>query len=78
MGADRAVLAGVSTPQDGLGRMLLQRGDDGKWVQGEDWPAGRTFDPQFRPDIGTAPVEVRVVERRQLFVDGRAVGRAFE
>lgn len=76
--ADRAVLAGTQAPRGGVSRMLLQRGADGMWVQAEDWPAGRTFDPKFRPDLGTVPVEVRAVERRQLFVDGRAVGPAFE
>ena len=34
--------------------------------------------PKGVPDLATAPVEVRTVPRRQLFIDGKPVGDAFE
>jgi hypothetical protein len=34
--------------------------------------------PTTAPNLATVPVEVRKIERRQLFIDGKPVGRPFE
>ncbi len=51
-----------------------------------EWSMFHAFDPQeadrqkarFSPDIARAPVEIRTVGRKQLFIDGKPVGDAFE
>ena len=48
----------------------------GKWAS--DDPVLRAPAQDFQPNLGTADVEVRTVERRQLFIDGRPVGEAYE
>jgi len=60
-----------------LQRVLIERQTDGSWSEVEEWQAiPRPQTPLA--DLGTAVVEVREVPRRQLFVDGQPVGRAFE
>ena len=47
---------------------------NGKWESGPP----PLVDPEFRPNLATANVEIRPVQRRQLFVDGRPVGPDME
>ena len=47
---------------------------NGKWESG---PPPRV-DPEFRPNLATANVEIRTIQRRRLFVDGRPVGPDME
>src|SRR3546814_9107160 len=50
----------------------------GEWT--EDYAAARLARQPDRPasDLETAPIEVRPVTRRQLFVDGKPVGDALD
>jgi Domain of unknown function (DUF4153) len=56
---------------------LFDAQPDGTWVQRLPAPPITTSSAE-PPDTANGPVEVRKVERRQLFVDGRPVGEAFE
>jgi len=72
----RAVIAGPVIKDDTVESAVLQRNDKGVWSQ--DIHSRFIAKPPFRPDLATAPVEVRTVERRQLYIDGKPVGAAFE
>lgn len=54
-------------------RFVAQKG--GGWsevpISGDNWPDNRA-------DLKVAPVEIRTVTRRQMFVDGKPAGSAFE
>ncbi len=86
--ARRAVLAGHLPGADGLQSQRLALGGKGQWSEHFDAPnliaapaaAGRP-NPDVakgQPDLTTAEVQLRTVERRQLYIDGRPVGDAFE
>jgi hypothetical protein len=55
---------------------LLERNSAGAWSQ--DIHSRYVAKPPFRPNLATAPVELRSVERRQLYIDGTPVGEPFE
>jgi hypothetical protein len=72
----RAVIAGAVIEDDTVESAVLQRNDKGFWSQ--DIHSRFIAKPAFRPDLVKAPVELRTVERRQLYIDGKPVGEAFE
>ncbi len=72
----RAVIAGPLIKDDNVESALLERNDKGVWMQ--DIHSEFVAKPPFRPNMATAPVELRTVERKQLYVDGKPVGAAFE
>ncbi len=59
-------------------RFFVRSPKDGEWA--EEYEAVRRAEQPDRPatDLETATVEVRPVTRRQVFVDGKPVGDAFE
>ncbi|WP_309661324.1 DUF4153 domain-containing protein [Sphingomonas sp.] len=75
-GERRAVIAGPLIKDGTVESALLERNSKGVWS--EDVTALSVAKPPFRPNLESAPVELRKVERRQLFVDGMPVGNAFE
>lgn len=70
-----ALLIGHPYAEDRMVSTRFVVGKTGGWVQasesGDGWPDNKA-DPR------TAPVEVRNVTRRQVFVDGKPVGQPFE
>jgi len=72
----RAVIAGALIKNDTVESAVLERDAKGVWSQ--DIHSRFVAKPPFRPNLSTAPVELRNVERRQLYVDGKPVGDAFE
>ena len=72
----RAVIAGPLIKDDPIESAVLQRNDKGFWSQ--DIHSRFVAKPAFRPNLATAPVELRTVERKQLYVDGKPVGEAFD
>ena len=86
--ADRAIVAGRWRDDEAVQSQMLTRGDKGDWIQSYDIAGAVPARPGTEsstapPEIGgsnlaRAEVELRTVERRQLFVDGKPVGEAFE
>ena len=80
--ADRAVVAGSLLERTDVTSVVLQRQPNGEWTQRDRYasettvPRPATKAPPL-PDLATVPVEVRAVERHQLYVDGKPVGDAF-
>jgi hypothetical protein len=72
----RAVIAGPMFEKDTVQAGAIERDAKGVWSQSDLNTSAPK--PPFRPDLATAPVEVRKVERRQLFIDGKPVGDTFE
>jgi len=72
----RAVIAGALIKDDDVEAALLMPNAKGVWQQ--DIHSRQVAKPPFRPDMARAPVELRTVTRRQLYVDGRPVGDPFE
>ena len=72
----RAIIAGAVIKDDTVESALLSPNADGVWEQ--DIHERFIAKPPFRPDMSRAPVELRTVERHQLFIDGRPVGEAYE
>ena len=85
----RAIIAGHWRGEEAIQSQRLAVLRNGKWseasnlvepvippvpVAGQPNPAAGTG----APDLATAPVELRTVERRQLHIDGKPVGDAFE
>ena len=75
-----AIITGRGSRQEVLTTQSLRRHGGGKWVATfmvGDLPLspGTTV---ATPDLSTARVELRTVERRQLYIDGKPVGEAFE
>ena len=73
-----AILAGRSDDVEAVQSRLLRLGADGKWQNVRDrtgFAAEEGAKPSpSTPDLRTAPVELRTVERHQLFIDGKPVG----
>jgi hypothetical protein len=80
-GADQVIVAGAVRTRESIQTMALARTPGGLW---EARDVGPTLTPPgpapapFTPELGTAKVEVRSVERRMIVIDGRPVGPAFE
>ena len=72
----RAVIAGPLIKDDNVETALLMPNAKGIWQQ--DIHSRFVAKPPFRPDVSRVPVELRTVERRQLFIDGKPVGDALE
>jgi hypothetical protein len=72
----RAIIAGPLMKGETLQSAVIERDDKGAWSQ--DFGVHTLAKPPFRPNLVTAPVEVRKVERRQLFIDGKPVGEVLE
>jgi hypothetical protein len=72
----RAVIAGPLIKDDNVESALLERNAKGVWEQ--DIHSRFVAKPPFRPNLVTAPVELRTVERKQLYIGGKPVGEAFE
>jgi predicted naringenin-chalcone synthase len=72
----RAVIAGPLIKDDNVESALLMPNAKGIWQQ--DIHSRFVAKPPFRPDVSRVPVELRTVERRQLFIDGKPVGDALE
>jgi len=72
----RAIIVGSGGDQRPLEVWTLILDDKGKRVpNAENATPPKT---SVRPNLATATIEVRKVERRQLYIDGKAVGDAFE
>ena len=72
----RAVIAGPLIKDDNVESALLMPNAKGIWQQ--DIHSRFVAKPPFRPDVSRVPVELRTVERHQLFIDGKPVGEPFE
>jgi hypothetical protein len=76
---DRAVVAGRGSAREALQSEMLRRDDKGQWSIGATpAPQAPAAKAPTKPDLGTARVELRTVQRRILTVDGQPVGEAFE
>jgi hypothetical protein len=71
---DRMALVGRHFDKGPVERIELAL-KGGKWELG---PLRNEPQPEFQPNLATAPVEIRTIERRQLFVDGKPVGEPIE
>jgi len=72
----RAVVAGALNKADSIETVLLMRDAKGAWKP--DALTRAVAMPPFRPDLSRAPVELRTVERRQMYIEGKPVGEVFE
>jgi hypothetical protein len=78
-GPDRAIVAGAMAKRDAVQSYPLARTTKGSWEGRDIMPTMTPLgEAPFRPDLGTAKVEVRTVARRVLMIDGRPVGEPFE
>lgn len=78
-GPDRTILAGALIPKEPIETTILARDEKGKWDVDYS-PSGASIARPVvpAPDLGAAPVEIRNVQRRMLYIDGKPVGQAFE
>ena len=80
----RVLLVGERRPDSGLSRSMFILRKDGKWEDMGEYmsPPVVTTPGQSHPEpvvnVATAPIDLRTVQRRQLFVDGKPVGDPFE
>jgi len=70
-----AVLVGHPYAPDRMVRTRFVAQDKGGWAEASD---GGEYWADNKANPQEAPVEVRTVTRRQLFVDGKPVGNPFE
>jgi hypothetical protein len=81
---DRAgLVAGQMTANGDLQMNRIRMDDKGVWTNqfysvDEIDDVATALMPTTAPNLATVPVEVRKVERRQLFIDGKPIGRPFE
>ena len=73
---ERALVAGALS-DDIVQTTVMVRQTDGSWALFGSLAEAAPVNTA-KPDLATAPIEVRTIERRQLFVDGEPVGEAFE
>ena len=75
----RVVIAGGGGPGMSIMSGHYQLDATGAWNEDYDLQRAnvRPSEPAPIPDMATVPVELRTVERKQLFVDGKPVGDAF-
>jgi hypothetical protein len=83
----RAIVAGRWNGDEAVQSQMLKQKADGSWAVDVDMvsaapvphPAASTATtPAKELDLARAPVELRSVERRQLYIDGKPVGAPFE
>lgn len=82
----RAIVAGRWQGDEAVQSEILKQVADGSWetstgiFRGPRPVSGATRAPKSAegPDLARAPVELRNVERRQLYIDGKPVGEPFE
>jgi hypothetical protein len=74
----QAVLISAPCPKCSPFPMVLERGPDGQWSDRAAQEAAPLLSPEGeRRMMETGKVELRTVERQQLFVDGTPVGEVF-
>ena len=75
----RVVIAGGGGPGMSIMSGHYQLDATGAWNEDYDLQRANVRPSQTAPipDMATVPVELRTVERKQLFVDGKPVGDAF-
>jgi hypothetical protein len=71
----RAIIAGAPIKDDPVRSSLLQRNAKGQWSNDT---GVHIVEDSLHANLETATVEVRTVERKQLFIEGKPVGQAFE
>jgi hypothetical protein len=76
VGESRALVAGPTFKDDTVVTATIARDAKGDWSQVDSDPYPPK--PPFRPNLTTAPVELRTVERRQIYIDGTPVGDPIE
>ena len=80
----RVLLVGERRQDSSLSRSMFVLGKEGNWEATGDYmspPVVTTpgqVHPEPMPNVATAPIDLRTVQRRQLFVNGRPVGDPFE
>jgi hypothetical protein len=74
----RAMVAGQRGKSKDVHATTFTLNKDGNWNASDDFMFGGDSSDGPVADVGTAPIEVRKVVRRQLFVDGKPVGDVFE
>ena len=76
----RAIIAAHWRESEAIQTQQLAMQQNGKWSDGNNAAEAVASSAPIagRPDLRTAPVELRRVERRQLYIDGKPVGDAFE
>jgi hypothetical protein len=78
MGPSQAILISAPCPKCSPFPMVLQRRPDGRWSDRATQEAAPIMSPdEERRMMDTGKVELRTVERQQLFVDGKPVGEVF-
>ena len=86
----RALVAGHWQGDEAIQRQMLKQAANGSWAVNADEASGlhmprpatgeasTTQKVADSPDLARAKVELRPVERRQLYIDGKPVGEPFE
>ncbi|MGI8931391.1 MAG: hypothetical protein ACR2FK_03285, partial [Sphingomicrobium sp.] len=74
---EQALIAGPLSTRDSVHTLVMVKQTDGSWHPFSNF-AELALLKSFRSDLATAPIEVRTIQRRQLFIDGRPVGDTFE
>ena len=74
---ERALVAGPLAKDGIVQTTLMVRQTDASWAQFGSFAEAAPV-ATAKPDLATAPIEVRTIERRQLYIDGKPVGDVFE
>ncbi len=74
--ADKALVTGPIFKADEIVTQAMVRASNGSWAFADRLPG--TPQDVSHPDLGTAPVELRSVKRRQIYIDGKPMGEPFE
>jgi hypothetical protein len=78
LGPSQAILISAFCPKCSPSPMVLQRAPDGRWSNRATLEAAPPMSPdEERRMMKTGKIELRTVERQQLFVDGKPVGEVF-
>jgi hypothetical protein len=76
IGPNKAILVGSPRAGTSLHSLRIERRDDGQWNEYDHLATSTEPRPPV-PDL-KGEIEIRPVQRRQLFVDGQPVGEVFE
>ncbi|MEO7504415.1 MAG: DUF4153 domain-containing protein [Sphingomicrobium sp.] len=76
VGPGQALITGPMFRNDAIITQALVRDTKGEWNIADRLPTATP--PEATPNLATAPVELRTVKRRQLYIDGKPVGEPFE